>query len=189
MTIAIAMSGGVDSSTAAALLAENNSKAPSGSSPEVVGLTMQLWNQRRLPQLLGEEAGEGGHASGRCCSLDDVYDARAVANFLNIPYYVINLEKQFESRRGAALRGGLPGRRDAHPVQPLQYRDQVRAVPHHGAADRRGAHRHRPLRAHPARPEDRPLPTPARRRSFEGPGLLPLWTDAGAVGALGVSPG
>jgi tRNA-specific 2-thiouridylase len=97
MSIAIAMSGGVDSSTAAALLADNNSQASSGSSPEVVGLTMQLWNQRRLPQLLGEEAGEGGHASGRCCSLDDVYDARAVATFLNIPYYVINLEKQFEA--------------------------------------------------------------------------------------------
>jgi len=96
MSIAIAMSGGVDSSTAAALLAENNSTAPSGSQ-EVVGLTMQLWNQRRLPQLLGEEVGEGGRASGRCCSLDDVYDARAVANFLNIPYYVINLEKQFEA--------------------------------------------------------------------------------------------
>src|ERR1035438_3944377 len=96
MSIAIAMSGGVDSSTAAALLAENNSTVASGSQ-EVVGLTMQLWNQRRLPQLLGEEAGEGGQASGRCCSLDDVYDARAVANFLNIPYYVINLEKQFEA--------------------------------------------------------------------------------------------
>ena len=95
MPIAIAMSGGVDSSTAAALLAGNNSTNPTGSSPEVVGLTMQLWNQRRLPQLLGEEAGEGG--SGRCCSLDDVYDARAVANVLNIPYYVINLEKQFEA--------------------------------------------------------------------------------------------
>jgi tRNA-specific 2-thiouridylase len=96
MSIAIAMSGGVDSSTAAALLAENNSTVASGSQ-EVVGLTMQLWNQRRLPQLLGEEVGEGGRASGRCCSLDDVYDARAVANFLNIPYYVINLEKQFET--------------------------------------------------------------------------------------------
>jgi tRNA-uridine 2-sulfurtransferase len=97
MSIAIAMSGGVDSSTAAALLAENNSRHAAGSTPQVVGLTMQLWNQRRLPQLLGDEAGEGGHASGRCCSLDDVYDARAVANFLNIPYYVVNLEKQFEA--------------------------------------------------------------------------------------------
>jgi len=94
MSIVVAMSGGVDSSTAAALLAEGNS---STGAPPVVGLTMQLWNQRRLPQLLGGEAGEGGHASGRCCSLDDVYDARAVANFLNIPYYVINLEKQFEA--------------------------------------------------------------------------------------------
>ncbi len=97
MTIAVAMSGGVDSSTAAALLAGNNPVNSSGATPQVVGLTMQLWNQRRLPQLLGAEAGEGGHASGRCCSLDDVYDARAVANFLNIPYYVINLEKQFEA--------------------------------------------------------------------------------------------
>src|SRR5579872_6051732 len=97
MPIAIAMSGGVDSSTAAALLAEQNSHNSPGSTPAVVGLTMQLWNQRRLPQLLGEEAGEGGHASGRCCSLDDVYDARAVANFLDIPYYVVNLEKQFEA--------------------------------------------------------------------------------------------
>jgi tRNA-uridine 2-sulfurtransferase len=97
MTIAVAMSGGVDSSTAAALLAENNPSSPAGSPPAVVGLTMQLWNQRRLPQLLGLEAGEGGHASGRCCSLDDVYDARAVANFLGIPYYVINLEKEFEA--------------------------------------------------------------------------------------------
>jgi tRNA-specific 2-thiouridylase len=52
---------------------------------------MQLWNQRRLPQLQGD-----GPAPHRCCSLDDVYDARRVAEHLGIPYYVINFERQFE---------------------------------------------------------------------------------------------
>ena len=54
----------------------------------VVGMTMQLWNQRRLPEI----AVEG--ATGRCCSLDDVYDARWVANQLGIPYYVVNFEER-----------------------------------------------------------------------------------------------
>jgi tRNA-specific 2-thiouridylase len=80
--IAVAMSGGVDSSTAAALLVRQGHR--------VLGLTMQLWNQRRLPEL----AGVG--ATGRCCSLDDVYDARRVAEQLGIPYYVLNFERQFE---------------------------------------------------------------------------------------------
>ncbi len=94
MTLAVAMSGGVDSSTAAALLAENNAN---GGTPRVVGLTMQLWNQRRLPSLLGAEGdGSAAHATGRCCSLDDVYDARRVAAFLGLPYYVVNFESRFE---------------------------------------------------------------------------------------------
>jgi tRNA-specific 2-thiouridylase len=103
VTIAVAMSGGVDSSTAAALLIGNNSNGVVTATPDrrarVVGLTMQLWNQRRLPSLL--ELGEGGgastHASGRCCSLDDVYDARRVAEFLGIPYYVVNFQERFEA--------------------------------------------------------------------------------------------
>jgi tRNA-uridine 2-sulfurtransferase len=83
-TIAVAMSGGVDSSTVAAMLrAEGHS---------VVGLTMQLWNQRRLAGHHGMP--EAVH--GRCCSLDDVYDARRVAETLGIPYYVVNHEDRFE---------------------------------------------------------------------------------------------
>ena len=82
-TTAVAMSGGVDSSTVAAILHERGDA--------IVGLTMQLWNQRRLPELQGEEP-----ARHRCCSLDDVYDARRVAGHLGIPYYVVNFEQKFE---------------------------------------------------------------------------------------------
>ena len=83
--VAVAMSGGVDSSAVAALLQQQGR--------EVVGLTMQLWNQRRLPELQGN-----GPAQHRCCSLDDVYDAKAVAQHLNFPHYVVNFEEQFEAR-------------------------------------------------------------------------------------------
>ncbi len=57
----------------------------------VIGLTMQLWNQRRLASHGLPEA-----SVGRCCSLDDVYDARRVAEKLGIPYYVVNQERRFE---------------------------------------------------------------------------------------------
>ncbi len=84
MKIAVAMSGGVDSSAAAALLKEQGH--------ELVGFTMQLWNQRR-----GISVDENGDSlPSRCCSLDDVYDARRVAEGLGFPFYVLNLEKDFE---------------------------------------------------------------------------------------------
>ncbi len=79
---AVAMSGGVDSSAVAAILVQRG--AP------VVGLTMQLWNQRRLPELDQSTHGQ------RCCSLDDVYDAKRVAQHLGMPHYVVNYEQRFE---------------------------------------------------------------------------------------------
>jgi tRNA-uridine 2-sulfurtransferase len=82
-SIAVAMSGGVDSSAAAAILQQRGHS--------IVGLTMQLWNHRRLPELQGE-----GPVAHRCCSLDDVYDARRVAQHLGFPFYVVNFERQFE---------------------------------------------------------------------------------------------
>lgn len=83
-TIAVAMSGGVDSSTVAALLhAEGHN---------LVGLTLQLWNQRRLA---GRE-GMPESVQGRCCSIDDVYDARRVAEQIGISYYLVNAQERFE---------------------------------------------------------------------------------------------
>ena len=80
--IAVAMSGGVDSSVVAALLHREGET--------IAGMTMQLWNQRRLPELATDKS------TGRCCSLDDVYDARRVAEQIGFPFYVVNLERQFE---------------------------------------------------------------------------------------------
>jgi tRNA-uridine 2-sulfurtransferase len=83
-TIAVAMSGGVDSSAVAAMLRDEGHS--------IVGLTMQLWNQRRL----AGHAGMPESVQGRCCSIDDVYDARRVAETIGIPYYVVNHEARFE---------------------------------------------------------------------------------------------
>jgi tRNA-specific 2-thiouridylase len=83
-TIAIAMSGGVDSSAVAGLLRAEGRN--------VIGLTLQLWNQRRLA---GHE-GMPEAVQGRCCSIDDVYDARRVAEQLDIPYYLVNQQERFE---------------------------------------------------------------------------------------------
>jgi tRNA-specific 2-thiouridylase len=79
MRIVVAMSGGVDSSVAAALLAEPGH--------DVIGLSMQLYN------TIG---GDGERSFGSCCSIDDLHDARRVATALKIPHYIVNFERQFD---------------------------------------------------------------------------------------------
>src|ERR1700752_4933071 len=86
-TIAVAMSGGVDSSTVAAILARLDE------STNVIGLTLQLWDQTRLA---GKHGIPDAPKAGRCCSLDDVYDARRAAEHLGHPYYVVKQEERFE---------------------------------------------------------------------------------------------
>jgi tRNA-specific 2-thiouridylase len=75
----VAMSGGVDSTVAAALLVDQGH--------EVIGLSMQLYDQR-----------EGGPSFGSCCTLDDLHDARRAARLLGIPHYIVNFEQPFEQK-------------------------------------------------------------------------------------------
>src|SRR6202165_280495 len=79
MRIVVAMSGGVDSSVAAALLADQGH--------DVIGVSMQLYDQS-----------EGQTSFGSCCSLDDLHDARRVAAVLDIPHYIMNFERQFDEQ-------------------------------------------------------------------------------------------
>jgi tRNA-specific 2-thiouridylase len=78
MRIVVAMSGGVDSSVAAALLVEQGH--------DVIGVSMQLYDQR-----------EGETGFGTCCTIDDLHDARRVATSLGIPHYIVNFEAPFTS--------------------------------------------------------------------------------------------
>ncbi len=78
MRVVVAMSGGVDSSVAASLMVD--------AGHDVVGFSMQLYDQRNIDT-----------GFGRCCSIDDLHDAKRTASMLKIPHYVINFQEQFKN--------------------------------------------------------------------------------------------
>ncbi|HET9919320.1 MAG TPA: hypothetical protein VFQ30_05730, partial [Ktedonobacteraceae bacterium] len=82
--IVVAMSGGVDSSVAAALLKEQGH--------EVIGMMLRLWSE---PGVIDDDGVERV-AQNKCCSLESVDDARRVARILDIPLYLVNVEQEFK---------------------------------------------------------------------------------------------
>ena len=158
------MSGGVDSSVAAALLAEQGH--------DVIGLSMQLYDQT-----------EGQTSFGSCCSIDDLHDARRVAAAIDIPHYILNFERQFDEQvvsnfvsEYAAGRTPLPC---AHCNSDLKFATLAERARGFGADAVATGHYARVER-------DATTGRYLLRRGVdagEGPVVLPVLADAGAAGA------
>jgi tRNA-specific 2-thiouridylase len=99
--VVLGMSGGVDSSAAAALLLEQGY--------DVVGITLKLWPQDCV-----------NRAEDKCCGPQAVMDARSVAHKLDIPYYLIDEAEDFQKQVINYLRGGIQGGADAESLRDVQ---------------------------------------------------------------------
>ena len=125
--VVVAMSGGVDSSVTAALLKAEGY--------DVVGVTLQLYDH-----------GAATHRKGACCAGQDIYDARAVAERIGIPHYVLDYESRFKEAVIDRFAESYVGGRDAGALRRLQHVDQVpRSADHRARTGRRGSG-DRPLR-------------------------------------------
>ena len=126
------MSGGVDSSVAAALLAEQGH--------DVIGVSMQLYDNSQITE-------SGQRAFGTCCTIDDLYDARRVAATIGIPHYIVNFESQFGEHVISNFVREYVRRPHADSLLALQQRSEVRRAARSRQGLRRRAAGHRPLRA------------------------------------------
>ncbi len=111
MRVVVAMSGGVDSSVAAALLCAQGH--------EVIGVTMQIWP---------EEEREREERKGGCCAAGAVRDARAVADLLGIPYYVFHMREEFQAHVIAEFAAAYASGRTPNPCVACNEHIKFRAL-------------------------------------------------------------